>query len=182
MDINNTNWSEKQMEQRLSYLIDRDIYRKIFSEDIQIRRNTYGDILSTEHNIMDRSLGIDTEVMLSSQIKITAQEKMLQYSKIKYDALTLEFMNNTNDERNFGDYFHLKSQIYCFAYLNEDQSGFYKWIVCDTLQLMLFLTKIGLPELKQKYLRQNPPPCKSSFFSIPIRLLLDQKNIIIYKS
>lgn len=170
-------WKEKLQEQNNSKYIDQ-IYNKIFGEDILIKRST----LNNEKEIttlLDRYYGIDTTIRLQSGCKITTQEKILQYSKSHYNQLTIEYMNNRTD-RPQGDWFSLYAQYYVFGYTTEKEDGLLKYWIFDVPRLMMYLTyEIGVDVLKQKYLRQNPAPAMSSFFAIPIEILID-KNLVVF--
>lgn len=173
-------WKEKLQEQTNSKYIN-EVYKKIFGEDVLIKRSSQNN-LNDITMMLDQKFGIDAQIKLTSGCKLTAQEKILQFSKSHFNQLTIEFLNNTPDDNNNGDWFHNYSQMYFFGYTNEAGDGLLKWWIFNTFNLMFYLTsKIGIDTLKEKYLRRNPSPAKSSFFAIPISLL-ENKNLIMFHS
>lgn len=178
MTLSQTNWTEKQTEEANSIYVDK-IYQQIFGEDILIKRSTY-DNTDKEISLLDQKYAIDSQIRLTSGCKITAQEKLLQFSKSHFNQLTIEYRNNRPDSNN-GDWFSCFAHYYFFGYTNETADGLLKWWIFDVPKLMIYLTyEIGIDTLKEKYLRQNPAPARASFFAIPIELL-ENKNLILFQ-
>ncbi|RKZ92228.1 MAG: hypothetical protein DRQ43_09270 [Gammaproteobacteria bacterium] len=173
-------WKEKNFEEKLGPKID-EIWRKYFGEYALIKRTTYENFYEENNSVLDRDFCIDSIIKLPDGPRFTSQEKILNHTKKSYKSITLEYKNNRPDEMK-GDYSKILTDLYLFCYANEDGTEIDEYWILNTFNLKIFLMKVGIDYLKENYLRQNPPPAQSNFFAIPIDLLKEQDNIIIYKS
>jgi len=118
----------RQQELRLRPSAD-EIYRFVFGPDIDIRRFT-NDI------ILDKQFAIDVQLRLRTGQILLGQEKFLSTVYNKFNSLTIEYLQNANEN---GDWFKLASQFYFVGY--EAPLGFYPWIIADWAAIVLATLK-----------------------------------------
>lgn len=114
----------RKQEIRLRPYAD-DIYKFVFGPDIDILR-------FDKDVILDKRFAIDVQIRLRSRQILLGQEKFLSTIYSKFNSLTVEYMQNTNEQ---GDWFKLASQFYFVGY--EAPSGFYPWVITDWLAIVL---------------------------------------------
>lgn len=178
--MQNANWKEKNFEEKMSVHLD-NLYLSIFGDCTLIKRSNRDNFTSGITETLDRHLGIDCVLKTYDGTPISIQEKILKNDNLKYNQLTLEYLNNTYDNPQ-GDYFHCVSQLYVFAYSNSQNTGLEKYWILNNFNLRFYLyNQIGIEELKRRYLRRNKPPAKASFFAIPFEEIELQPNVIFQK-
>ena len=167
-------WRDKNFEEKLSPAID-EIYKKYFKVDEVIRSDRTNYVTDLKSKILDENLGIDSIIHLSDGGFITAQEKILRYSKKDYKELTIEYKNNRIGSV-YGDWFHLASQLYMFAYALPNEIDLYKYWVLDVIKLRLYLQTLDVSQ----YIRPNKLPNRSNFLAIPFELIEKRPNIVLF--
>ena len=114
----------RQQELRLRPFAD-SVYRFIFGPDIEIKR-------FDKEAVLDREFAIDVRVRLRTGQILLGQEKFLSAAFSRYNSLTVEHMQNPQEE---GDWFKLAAQMYFTGY--EAVGGFSPWILVDWTALVL---------------------------------------------
>ena len=171
-------WKEKIFEEKMTPFID-EIYKKTFSKLSEIKRATRNDEDDIRIMFMDKELAIDTRLFFTDGTVLTFQEKTRRNNYLKYRDFTFEYYNDPTMKQE-GEWFKLASQLYFFGYANSDETGYVEYWIIDIPKLRLFLKKdIGIKTLIEKYLKQNPPPAKANFFTIPFELFENNKEICI---
>lgn len=122
----------RQQELRLRPFADK-IYRDTFGVGIEIERFDHEVIL-------ERQFAIDVQIRLKSGMILLGQEKFLSTVYAKYNSLTVEYMQNIDEQ---GDWFKLACQFYFTGY--EASTGFYPWVIVNWPALV-FATHMGLIE------------------------------------
>jgi len=174
-------WTEKIFEEKMTPFID-DIYKKTFSKLEHIVRSRRGNNQNSKIVFMDKELAIDTHLHFTDGTNLTFQEKTRRNCYHKYRDFTFEYYNDpiTKEE---GEWFKLASQLYFYGYSDQKENGYCEYWIINIPKFRLFLkNNIGIEILKQKYLRQNRPPAKANFFTIPFSLFETNKEICIVHS
>lgn len=177
----NNSWKEKNFEEKMTLHIDK-IYNELFKTKLKnIIRNANSP--TNENLFMDKSLGIDTQLIFKDNSKITVQEKTRKiYYFEKYNDFTFEYYNDPKTKEP-GEWFKLASQLYFYGFSNVDETGYIKFYILDILKLrMALLYKVGITKLLKDHLQQNKGSCRASFFSIPFSLLRTFPGVISHES
>ena len=105
---------------------------------------------------------------------ISIQEKYRKnYFLKKHGDFTQEFMNAAGTEHESpGEWFKLGAQLYFYGWATNDESDFEKWFIMDIPRYKFVVESAGgLHKLGR--LCQNKEHGKASFYSIPIKHLLN---------
>lgn len=170
-------WKEKDFEEKMRQSID-NIYYDIFGDNLKsINRSNRDDNKNEITMILDKDLGVDTILRFKNGAPITVQEKTLQYTNHKFNALTYEYYNDPKikDE---GDWFKLVAQLYFFGYANPDHNGYYNYWLIDVAALHININNGNINIYN--YIRSNNYPSKANFFAIPLAILEQLPNVVIF--
>ena len=118
----------RQQELRLRPAADR-IYRKVFGDGIAILRHEHPD-----GHPLDKEYGIDVEIKLPCNLKVTGQEKFLAHRYASFKSLTVEYEQNQHTGEP-GDWFNIAPTFYFVGYETEEGKDFSNWMMADWLRM-----------------------------------------------
>ena len=127
---------------RIQEKTGRPIADKIYIKNwglIEIKRYEKEDNL-----LIDMEFAIDLTIRMPNGMILNGQEKFLSFKYAIFNSLTVEYMQNPNNNL-LGDWFKLAPQFYMCAYFNENKTDFIKYILIDW---PLFVIYSNINELK----------------------------------
>lgn len=174
-------WKAKNFEESMTPFID-EIYKSIFKSKLDnvFRSNTENGDARTL--FMDKELAIDTHLTFKDGEVLTFQEKTRRCKYSKFNDFTFEYYNDPRTKEE-GEWFKLAAQYYFYGYANANENGYSKYWIIDIARLRTgIMRRFTIQELENNYLRNNPPPAKANFFTIPFGILEELNGVVVYKS
>lgn len=128
-------------------------------------------------HILDKHFGIDTLACFKSGQWISIQEKYRKHIFLvneRYHVkpgipdFTQEFMNAAGTQHEApGEWFHLGAQLYFYAWANETETAFSKWVLMDIAKYKLLVEEAGGLGKVGK-LNRNRIHGAATFYAIPV--------------
>ncbi len=180
MGVNFNNLSTVKFQQKMKPAALR-IYENVFPGCVLEDLREHG----VKVHILDKEFGIDSLIKFPTGQWISIQEKYRTYRSYEYCMRTQGYLDFTQEYKNAvgtqyeneGEWFKLGSQLYFYAWANETETDFLKWIIMDIPKYKILVEESGGLE-NIGYLEQNKKYGKSNFYVIPLEKL---ETTFLYK-
>ena len=169
-------WDRKDFEEKMRPCVDR-IYNERFKNIKSIDRVERDDPKSNDL-MLDIKYGIDTKITFEDGSILTFQEKVRKFRYISFNDFTFEYYNDP-DDKIFGEWFYLASQLYFYGYANENDDDIIYYYIIDVPRFRLFLNDEGSIYNRKWRLEKNAYPAMANFLPIPFEMIPD--DCIIYQ-
>jgi len=128
--------------------------------------------ISDKPNILDKYLGVDLKITLTSGAVFTVQEKFRDYSAYRdYHEFTQEIENGDGSD---GEWNHLHSDWYFYGWgmpiINKEGAQFIEWFILNTVEYKNIVQKSGSITFMGNTMK-NRKHGSATFVGIPYKLI-----------